>query len=45
MSEEKLVLCMKWGEMYVPEYVNVLYEQVFRNPSYPSNWVSQHWRA
>lgn len=31
MSSEKLVLCMKWGDMYGPEYVNVMYGMVARN--------------
>jgi len=31
MSGEKLVLCMKWGDMYGPEYVNVMYGMVSRN--------------
>ncbi|NBB80846.1 MAG: glycosyl transferase [Verrucomicrobia bacterium] len=33
-NEPKLVLCMKWGDMYGPEYVNVLYGMVSRNLSY-----------
>ena len=27
----KLVLCMKWGTVYGPEYVNILYAMVARN--------------
>ena len=34
MSQEKLVLCMKWGDLYGPEYVNVLYGMVSRHCSY-----------
>ena len=32
---EKQVLCMKWGTMYGPEYVNCLYGMVARNLRYP----------
>lgn len=35
MSDEKLVLCIKWGTMYGPEYVNVMYGMVSRNLSGP----------
>lgn len=31
MPDEKLVLCIKWGTMYGPEYVNVMYGMVARN--------------
>ena len=35
MLEEKLVLCIKWGTMYGPEYVNILYGMVARNLTGP----------
>lgn len=35
MSESKLVLCMKWGTLYGPEYVNVMYGMVSRNLTGP----------
>jgi hypothetical protein len=35
MNDVKQILCMKWGTMYGPEYVNCLYGMVSRNLSYP----------
>lgn len=34
MSDEKIILCMKWGDMYGPEYVNNLNSMISRNISY-----------
>ena len=31
MISDKLVLCIKWGDMYGPEYVNIMYGMVARN--------------
>jgi len=39
MPESKLVLCIKWGTMYRPEYVNVMYGMVARNLSGPFKLV------
>lgn len=39
MSDEKLVLCIKWGTMYGPEYVNVMYGMVSRNLSGPFRYL------
>lgn len=39
MEIDKLVLCMKWGDMYRPEYVNVMYGMVSRNLSKPFKLV------
>lgn len=33
----KQIICMKWGSMYGPEYVNNLYGMIQRNLSYPFN--------
>jgi hypothetical protein len=35
MDNLKQILCMKWGDMYGPEYVNCLYGMISRNISYP----------
>lgn len=35
MKEVKQILCMKWGAMYGPEYVNNLHGMVSRNLSHP----------
>ena len=35
MKDIKQIICMKWGTMYGPEYVNCLYGMVSRNISYP----------
>ncbi len=35
METLKQILCMKWGTMYGPEYVNCLYGMIGRNLSYP----------
>ena len=39
MLLEKLVLCIKWGDMYGPEYVNVMYGMVSRNLTGPFKLV------
>ena len=39
MGSEKLVLCMKWGTRYGPEYVNVMYGMISRNLSGPFRLV------
>ncbi len=39
MAEPKIVLCIKWGTMYGPEYVNVMYGMVARNLSGPFKLV------
>jgi len=36
---DKLVICIKWGTMYGPEYVNVLFGMVSRNLSGPFRFV------
>ncbi len=38
-SDPVLVLCMKWGKAYGPEYVNRLRNGVARNLSYPHRFV------
>ena len=35
MNDVKQILCIKWGTMYDPEYVNCLYGMISRNLSYP----------
>jgi len=35
MDNTKQIICMKWGTMYGPEYVNCLYGMISRNISYP----------
>lgn len=35
MNTYKQIICMKWGRMYGPEYVNCLYGMISRNLSYP----------
>lgn len=35
MDDVKQILCMKWGAMYGPEYVNCLYGMISRNLSSP----------
>lgn len=35
----KQILCMKWGDLYGPEYVNTLYRMVARNVSGPFRFV------
>ena len=35
MKNRKQIICMKWGSMYGPEYVNNLYGMIERNLSYP----------
>lgn len=35
----KQILCMKWGSLYGPEYVNTLYRMVARNVSGPFRFV------
>ena len=39
MSEERVVLCMKWGTLYPAEYVNVLYSAVKKNLAGPFRFV------
>jgi len=39
LSEPILVLCMKWGKAYGPEYVNRLRNGVARNLSYPHRFI------
>ena len=36
---DKLVICIKWGTMYGPEYVNVMYGMVSRNLTGPFRFV------
>ena len=38
-SQPVLVLCMKWGKAYGPEYVNRLRNGVTRNLSYPHRFI------
>ena len=38
-SSPVLVLCMKWGKVYGPEYVNRLKNGVSRNLSYPHRFI------
>ncbi len=39
LSKPVLVLCMKWGKAYGPEYVNRLRNGVARNLSYPHRFI------
>lgn len=39
LSQPVLVLCMKWGKAYGPEYVNRLRNGVARNLSYPHRFI------
>ena len=39
MPSEKLVLCIKWGDMYGSDYVNVMYGMVSRNLTGPFRLV------
>lgn len=39
MADSKLVLCMKWGTLYGPEYVNCLYGMIARNLTGPFRLV------
>lgn len=38
-AEPVNVLCLKWGDMYGPEYVNILYAMVARNLNLPFRFV------
>ena len=39
MAEERIVLCMRWGALYPPGYVNVLYSGVKRHLDPPFRFV------
>lgn len=39
MLQERVVLCMKWGSLYSPDYVNVLFSAVGRNLDGPFRFV------
>lgn len=36
---ENIVACVKWGDMYVPEYVNILFDAVKRNTTKPIRFI------
>ena len=39
LNEDKLVICIKWGDLYGPEYVNIMHAMVSRNLSYPFRFI------
>ena len=39
MNDERVVLCMKWGTLYLADYVNVLYRAVCDNLTGPFRFV------
>ena len=39
MTETVNVVCLKWGSIYGPEYVNHLYNMVSRNLSLPFRFI------
>ncbi len=39
LSQERIVLCMKWGDLYPGSYVNVLYNAVCKNLAKPFRFV------
>ena len=39
MAQDRVVMCMKWGTLYPPEYVNVLYSAARKNITGPFRFV------
>lgn len=39
MKQENVIICMKWGNLYGPDYVNVLYSAVAKNLQAPFRFV------